>query len=120
VKLTPLHERLLTDILDLVPLSSGPHRRKAVQAHGLVERLSRDLDVATENPAPMDEIVAALTAGLTARGWRTIHVQTDPLSGRFLVTDPDTGEECEVDVLKEAFWARPAQTPTAQSSPSTT
>jgi hypothetical protein len=59
----------------------------------------------------MQEIVASLTAGLSARGWRTTHVQTDPLSGRFLVTDPDTGEECEVDVLKEAFWAPPAQTP---------
>ncbi|TRO55646.1 nucleotidyl transferase AbiEii/AbiGii toxin family protein, partial [Streptomyces sp. IB201691-2A2] len=65
----------------------------------------------TENPAPMDEIVTSLTTGLVARGWRTTHVQTDPLSGRFLVTDPDTGEECEVDVLKEAFWAPPAQTP---------
>ncbi|GAA3785579.1 nucleotidyl transferase AbiEii/AbiGii toxin family protein [Streptomyces chiangmaiensis] len=112
MKLTPLHERLLADILDLgspypLVLTGG----YAVQAHGLVERFSRDLDVATENPAPMDEIVAALTAGLTARGWRTTHVQTDPLSGRFLVTDPDTGEECEVDVLKEAFWAPPAQTP---------
>ncbi len=59
----------------------------------------------------MQEIVASLTAGLSARGWRTTHVQTDPLSGRFLVIDPDTGEECEVDVLKEAFWAPPAQTP---------
>lgn len=59
----------------------------------------------------MQEIVASLTTGLIARGWRTTHVQTDPLSGRFLVTDPDTGEECEVDVLKEAFWAPPAQTP---------
>ncbi|MEV6378025.1 nucleotidyl transferase AbiEii/AbiGii toxin family protein [Streptomyces sp. NPDC051773] len=112
MKLTPLHERLLSDILDLgspypLVLTGG----YAVQAHGLVERFSRDLDVATENPAPMDEIVASLTAGLVARGWRTTHVQTDPLSGRFLVTDPDTGEECEVDVLKEAFWAPPAQTP---------
>ncbi len=112
MKLTPLHERLLADILDLgspypLVLTGG----YAVQAHGLVERFSRDLDVATENPAPMDEIVASLTAGLTARGWRTAQVQTDPLSGRFLVTDPDTGEECEVDVLKEAFWAPPAQTP---------
>lgn len=112
MKLTPLHERLLADILDLgspypLVLTGG----YAVQAHGLVERFSRDLDVATENPAPMDEIVASLTAGLAARGWRTTHVQTDPLSGRFLVTDPDTGEECEVDVLKEAFWAPPAQTP---------
>ncbi|WP_327188785.1 nucleotidyl transferase AbiEii/AbiGii toxin family protein [Streptomyces xinghaiensis] len=112
MKLTPLHERLLADILDLgspypLVLTGG----YAVQAHGLVERFSRDLDVATENPAPMDEIVASLTAGLTARGWRTTHVQTDPLSGRFLVTDSGTGEECEVDVLKEAFWAPPAQTP---------
>lgn len=112
MKLTPLHERLLADILDLgspypLVLTGG----YAVQAHGLVERFSRDLDVATENPAPMQEIVASLTAGLSVRGWRTTHVQTDPLSGRFLVTDPDTGEECEVDVLKEAFWAPPAQTP---------
>lgn len=112
MKLTPLHERLLADILDLgspypLVLTGG----YAVQAHGLVERFSRDLDVATENPAPMQEIVASLTAGLSARRWRTTHVQTDPLSGRFLVTDPDTGEECEVDVLKEAFWAPPAQTP---------
>ncbi|MFJ3996057.1 nucleotidyl transferase AbiEii/AbiGii toxin family protein [Streptomyces sp. 35M1] len=112
MKLTLLHERLLADILDLgspypLVLTGG----YAVQAHGLVERFSRDLDVATENPAPMQEIVASLTAGLGARGWRTTHVQTDPLSGRFLVTDPDTGEECEVDVLKEAFWAPPAQTP---------
>ncbi|MFF4363281.1 nucleotidyl transferase AbiEii/AbiGii toxin family protein [Streptomyces sp. NPDC001604] len=112
MKLTPLHERLLADILDLgspypLVLTGG----YAVQAHGLVERFSRDLDVATENPAPMQEIVASLTAGLGARGWRTTHVQTDPLSGRFLVTDPDTDEECEVDVLKEAFWAPPAQTP---------
>ncbi|WP_086797214.1 nucleotidyl transferase AbiEii/AbiGii toxin family protein [Streptomyces caniscabiei] len=112
MKLTPLHERLLSDILDLgspypLVLTGG----YAVQAHGLVERFSRDLDVATENPAPMDEIVASLTAGLVARGWRTTHVQTDPLSGRFLVTAPDTGEECEVDILKEAFWAPPAQTP---------
>ncbi|MGW5234175.1 nucleotidyl transferase AbiEii/AbiGii toxin family protein [Streptomyces nodosus] len=112
MKLTSLHERLLSDILDLgspypLVLTGG----YAVQAHGLVERFSRDLDVATENPAPMDEIVVFLTAGLASRGWRTTHVQTDPLSGRFLVTDPDTGEECEVDVLKEAFWAPPTQTP---------
>lgn len=106
MKITPLHERLLADILDLgspypLVLTGG----YAVQAHGLVERFSRDLDVATETPAPMQEIVASLTAGLSERGWQTTHVQTDPLSGRFLVTDPETGEECEVDVLKEAFWA---------------
>lgn len=61
MKLTPLHDRLLADILDLgspypLVLTGG----YAVQAHGLVERFSRDLDVATENPAPMQEIVASL------------------------------------------------------------
>ena len=78
MKLTPLHERLLADILGLgspypLVLTGG----YAVQAHGPVERFSRDLDVATENPAPMDEIVASLTAGLSARGWRTTHVQPE-------------------------------------------
>ena len=72
MKLTPLHERLLADILDLgspypLVLTGG----YAVQAHGLVERFSRRVGVATENPAPMEEIVASLTAGLSARGWRT-------------------------------------------------
>jgi len=52
VKLTPLHERLLADILDLgspypLVLTGG----YAVQAHGLAEPFSRDLDVGIENPA---------------------------------------------------------------------
>ncbi|WP_230196610.1 hypothetical protein [Streptomyces coriariae] len=37
----------------------------AVQAHELLARPSQDLDVATDNPAPMDEIVHTLTDGLT-------------------------------------------------------
>lgn len=40
-----------------------------VQAHGLVNRLSRDLDVATQSPARMEAIADALAAGLAARGW---------------------------------------------------
>lgn len=34
----------------------------AVRAHHLVNRPSQDLDVATENPAPMADIAAALRA----------------------------------------------------------
>ncbi|MDR6981333.1 hypothetical protein J2X68_008076 [Streptomyces sp. 3330] len=108
MKLTSVHERLPADILDLgspylwSSPAGGPRSGRT---------LRRDLDVATENPAPMQEIIAALTAGLNAGGWRTSHVRTDPLSGGFPVTDPDSGEECEADVLKEAFWAPPAQTP---------
>nr|WP_203731650.1 nucleotidyl transferase AbiEii/AbiGii toxin family protein [Streptomyces sp. SID12501] len=82
----------------------------AVQAHGLVDRLSQDIDVATENPAPMAAIAEDLQRGLADRGWRVTVISVDPLSARLLVASPDTGEDCEVDVLKENFWASPELT----------
>jgi predicted nucleotidyltransferase component of viral defense system len=82
-----------------------------VQAHRLVSRPSQDLDVATENPAPMTDIAATLRAGLEARGWQVQSLETAPLSARFTVTDPVTGQDCEVDILKENFWR-----PVVQSS----
>lgn len=66
--------------------------------------------MATENPAPIDEIVRTLSDGLVRRGWGVREIETGPLSGRLIATDPATGEQCEVDVLKEAFWAPPALT----------
>jgi hypothetical protein len=44
---------------------------------------------------------------MTNRGWQVQNIETDPLSARLIVTDPDTGEACEVDVLKEAFYRHP-------------
>lgn len=82
----------------------------AVRAHRLVHRPSQDLDVATENPAPMADIAATLRADLEARGWK-MHVLTAPLSARFTVCDPATGQECEVDILKEILWRPVAQSP---------
>ncbi|MEV0115911.1 nucleotidyl transferase AbiEii/AbiGii toxin family protein [Streptomyces sp. NPDC050844] len=109
--LSGLHRRLLADVLAIgTPYPLVITGGYAVQAHGLVERLSQDLDVATENPAPMSEITDTLTQGLTRRGWQVRPIGTDPLSGRLVVTDPASGEECEVDILKEAFWAPPAAT----------
>jgi hypothetical protein len=111
VNLTHLHRRLLTDVLSIgTPYPLVITGGYAVQAHGLVDRLSQDLDVATENPAPMDQIIRTVHAGLTERGWTVREIETDPLSGRLIVTDPATGEDCEVDILKEAFWAPPATT----------
>ncbi|GHB01789.1 nucleotidyl transferase AbiEii/AbiGii toxin family protein [Streptomyces termitum] len=108
MRLTGLHRRLLDDVLAAgteypLVLTGG----YAVQAHGLVDRLSRDLDVATENPRPMGEIAAHLRAELEARGWRVRTVETDPLSARLIATDPATGEACEVDVLKEVLCGPP-------------
>lgn len=58
------HTRLLADVIDLgspypLVLTGG----YAVRAHRLVNRPSQDLDVATENPAPMADIAATLRAG---------------------------------------------------------
>ncbi|MEU6895958.1 nucleotidyl transferase AbiEii/AbiGii toxin family protein [Streptomyces sp. NPDC046557] len=111
MKLSDLHRRLLAAVLDIgAPYPLVITGGYAVQAHGLVERLSQDLDVATENPAPMAEIVTSLEQGLAERGWRVRVIDVDALMARLVVVDPATGEECEVDVLKEHFWAPPART----------
>ncbi len=107
-----LHTRLLADVIALgspypLVLTGG----YAVRAHRLVNRPSQDLDVATENPAPMADIAATLRAGLEARGWKVHALETAPLSARFTVADPATGQECEVDILKEIFWRPVAQSP---------
>ncbi|MFF1305877.1 nucleotidyl transferase AbiEii/AbiGii toxin family protein [Streptomyces sp. NPDC058307] len=100
-----LHARLLADVIALgspypLVLTGG----YAVRAHRLVDRPSQDLDVATENPAPMADIAGVVRAGLEARGWKVQSLETAPLSARFTVSDPATGQECEVDILKEVFW----------------
>ncbi|MFD5258656.1 nucleotidyl transferase AbiEii/AbiGii toxin family protein [Streptomyces bobili] len=111
MNLTDLHRRLLADVLDVggvYPLAlTGGY---AVQAHGLVNRLSQDLDVATENPERMEDIATAVRTGLEERGWRVRALETDPLSARLIVTDPASREECEVDVLKETLWRPPVHT----------
>ncbi|MEU6443051.1 nucleotidyl transferase AbiEii/AbiGii toxin family protein [Streptomyces sp. NPDC047046] len=111
MNLTDLHRRLLHDVLAAgreYPLAlTGGY---AVQAHGLVHRLSQDLDVATENPGPMEEIVATVRTELEHRGWTVRTRDADPLSARLLVADPASGEQCEVDILKEVLWAPLAHT----------
>ncbi|MFE4216521.1 nucleotidyl transferase AbiEii/AbiGii toxin family protein [Streptomyces sp. NPDC056844] len=111
MNLTGMHRRLLADVLAVggvypLVLTGG----YAVQAHGLVDRLSQDLDVATENPDPMEDIATAVRTGLEQRGWRVEALETDPLSARLIVTDPASREECEVDILKEALWRPPVLT----------
>lgn len=112
VKLTELHRRLLADVLDVgaaYPLAlTGGY---AAQAHGLVERVGQHVAVATENPTGMADIAAALRAGLEERGWLVPRPpETDPLSARLAVAEPVTGEECQVDVLKEVLWRPPVRT----------
>lgn len=44
------------------------------------------------------------------RGWAVTVVSVDPLSARLVATVPATGEDCEVDILKENLWAPPVET----------
>ncbi|MFE1538977.1 nucleotidyl transferase AbiEii/AbiGii toxin family protein [Streptomyces microflavus] len=111
MNLTDLHRRLLTDVLAVggaYPLAlTGGY---AVQAHGLVDRLSQDLDVATENSEPMEDIASTVRVELEQRGWKVRALEADPLSARLIVTDPADGEECEVGILKETLWRPPVRT----------
>ena len=71
MNLNALHRRLLRDVLEIgntFPLViTGGY---AVQAHRLVDRFSRDIDMATDSTATMEAIVASVVGGLTGRGWR--------------------------------------------------
>ena len=112
MNLNALHRRLMQDVLEIghsLPLViTGGY---AIQAHQLVDRPSRDLDVATDSDIPMEDIAAAVVAGLTARGWEMHIVGVDPRSARMTATDPATGEQCELDILREVFNQPPAVTP---------
>jgi hypothetical protein len=112
MNLNVLHRRLMQDVLEIgnnLPLViTGGY---AIQAHQLVDRPSRDLDVATDSDIPMEDIAAAILAGLTARGWDIHIVGVDPRSARMTATDPATNEQCELDILKEVFNYPAAVTP---------
>ncbi|MFF7726021.1 hypothetical protein [Streptomyces sp. NPDC008001] len=82
----------------------------ALEAHGLLEpgaaRRDTGLELVTEAPDPMPELVSALCEGLQERGW-----QTEPLEARLVVTDAATGEHCTVGLRKETLWRPPVLGP---------
>jgi hypothetical protein len=112
MNLNDLHRRLLQDVLEIgntLPfVITGGY---AVQAHGLVNRLSHDIDVATQSTAPMGSLADLLTTGLTRRGWRVQILGISSLSANFMVTDPQLDEGCQVDILREFFSRPPENTP---------
>jgi hypothetical protein len=120
MNLNALHRRLLRDVLEIgnafpFVITGG----YAVQAHGLVDRLSRDIDVATNSSVPMASLADHLVAGLAERGWRVRVIGVDPVSARFMVTDPEADEDCEVDILKKDSTVRQRQRHTVRCSRST-
>jgi len=112
MNLNDLHRRLLQDVLEIgnaFPLViTGGY---AVQAHRIVDRFSRDIDMATDSVATMEAIVATVVDGLIGRGWRVEVIGIDPHGARMMTTDPGSGEQCELDVLRESFSSPPEITP---------
>ncbi|QYC39318.1 hypothetical protein Nocox_08470 [Nonomuraea coxensis DSM 45129] len=106
--LPPFQERLLRAVLPACErhglVLAGGH---AVRAHGFTDRPSRDLDLATAGETPLAEVADAVAAALREAGLDVSEVEVTPRSGRLLATDPDTGETCEFDLLREAFQQHP-------------
>ena len=104
MNLNDLHRRLLQDVLEIgnaLPLViTGGY---AVQAHRIVDRFSRDIDMATDSTVAMETIVATVVEGLAERGWRVEVIGVDPHRARMMATDPGSGEQCELDILRESF-----------------
>jgi predicted nucleotidyltransferase component of viral defense system len=109
MNLNDLHRRLLQDVLEIgnaLPLViTGGY---AVQAHRIVDRFSRDIDMATDSRVAMEAIVVE---GLTGRGWSVEVIGVDPHGARMMSTDAGSGEQCELDILRETFSRPPEITP---------
>jgi hypothetical protein len=118
MNMSDLHRRLLQDVLevgnDLPFVITGGY---AVQAHGIVERPSRDIDVATNSSIPMEIVASQLIEGLTERGWKVRVIGIEPVSARFMVAGPESGQDCEVDILKEGSPGHRSTRRTALCSP---
>lgn len=114
--MTHPYRRLLADVLAAgAPYPLALTGGCAVRAHGLVERLSQDLEFATESPEALEKIAADVGAALEERGWEVRALEAEPLAARLIAAEPGGSEECayeeyEVDLYKEALWHPPVQT----------
>ncbi|GAA0660464.1 hypothetical protein GCM10010193_09280 [Kitasatospora atroaurantiaca] len=107
---TTPHPRLLADLLAVgAPYALALGGGIAVQLHGLTDRPTRNVDVATDSATPIADIAAAVRTGLGRLGWQVRELETEPLSAVLLAADPDAGEECEIEILKETLWRPPVE-----------
>jgi hypothetical protein len=79
----------------------------AMKAHGLVDRPSDDIDFATRDPAPIEEITEALAEAYRRAGCLARVIRTGGRFGHLDVAFP-SGAACRVDILKEPLNLEPA------------
>lgn len=109
MRMPDFHRQVLHATLDLcrvhgLVLAGG----YAMLAHGLVERPSQDLDLATISATPLEDVIDALATEFRRRGFEVQQVRGTPLLGRLLVSEPTTGQVCAVDVMKKPLQRPPS------------
>jgi hypothetical protein len=106
MRFPPFQERLLRAVSPVCEryalVLAGGH---AMRAHGLTDRLSRDLDFATEMPLP--DVVSGITGAFHATALHTSIIEVTPRVGRLMIEDTVTGEKCALDLLREALQQPP-------------
>lgn len=116
--LPPAHLRVLLDGLPVFEryglLLAGGH---AFRAHEILHRPSQDLDFATRDHTPLPEIAAQVQAAFQRAGYGVRLAEAASLRyARLVLQLPGSGEELEMDLLKEALeptWVTVQITPAA-------
>ncbi len=75
----------------------------AFRAHEIVYRPSQDLDFATGNHEPLPEIAAHVRQAFVSAGYGTRVVEATGRCARLVLRLPGSGDELEMDLLKEAL-----------------
>ena len=116
--LPPAHLRVLLDGLPVFEryglLLAGGY---AFRAHEILHRPSQDLDFATRDHTPLPEIAAQVQAAFRRAGYGVRLAEAASLRyARLVLQLPGSGEELEMDLLKEALeprWVTVQVTPAA-------
>lgn len=107
--LDPLHDQVVRLAASLpesrsVVLAGGG----AMLAHGLVDRVTRDVDLFTHRDAEEAIAVsAALRRALHARGWEVRPAARPPHENRFVAVEPGSGRHVQVEVFADGGRLRP-------------
>jgi Nucleotidyl transferase AbiEii toxin, Type IV TA system len=75
----------------------------AFRAHGILNRPSQDLDFATGNAIPLQEIAQHVLRAFESVGYSTRLVEATTRYARLELRLPGSGSELEMDLLKEAL-----------------
>ncbi|WP_246519244.1 hypothetical protein [Thermocatellispora tengchongensis] len=105
------HERLVSVLLPLyeaygLVLAGG----YAMKAHGFLDRPGDDLAFATgRSRPPLPEIAHGVADAFRADGLEVAMPEVNARLGRLIVTEPVTGERCELHLLREALQQPPVR-----------